>query len=137
MQGTYAQINVVAKAEFTHDIVSESLSLDSLPANMAIQKGDYIRLVIRENPTTGFYWHTNASRSQDAAIREVYNGFEAPNDGLMGSPGKRVLVFQINEPSSTLGLGQSRSYNYDASEWEGLGSEETLNSEKFSKTIVF
>ena len=93
MQGSYAKINVVAKAEFTHDIVSESLNLDALPSNMVIKKGDYIRLVIRENPTTGYWWHTNASRSQDASIREVYNGFEAPNDGLMGSSGKRVLVF--------------------------------------------
>lgn len=75
MQGkNTAKINIVAKAEFAHDING----LRSLPSNLTIKKGDLVRLVFSENPSTGFTWHSNALLTENAAIREVYNGFEAP-----------------------------------------------------------
>jgi len=54
-------------------------------------------MVIRENPTTGYWWHSNAGRSQDAPIRQVYSGFEAPDMTLIGASGKRILIFEVND----------------------------------------
>ena len=104
---------------------------------MSVNRGDFIRVVMRENPTTGYWWHTNASRRQDAGIREVYNGFEAPHNGMMGASGKRILVFEINDPNALLGFGLARPWEVDESEWEGLGTDQNLNSHLFTKTIGF
>lgn len=74
-QADFSSINVVAKASFAHDFNSEDFNLAALPDQINIEAGDFIRLVLRENPTTGYWWHSNAQRDLDAPIQEVYNGF--------------------------------------------------------------
>lgn len=71
----WSQIRVVAKKEFAYDLQSDNFNLENLPTDMNVAPGDLIRLVIRENPTTGFWWHSNALKSQNSGIREVFNGF--------------------------------------------------------------
>ena len=71
----WSQIRVVAKKEFAYDLQSDNFNLENLPSDMNVAPGDLIRLVIRENPTTGFWWHSNALKSQNSGIREVFNGF--------------------------------------------------------------
>ena len=91
--GHYSSISVVAKESFVHDFTSHDFNLQALPDKLTVKEGDLIRLILRENPTTGYWWHTNARRELDAPLREVYNGFEAPDNGLIGASGKRILVF--------------------------------------------
>jgi len=91
--GHFSTISVVAKQSFAHDFSSDDFDLVALPNKLTVKKGDLIRLILRENPTTGYWWHTNARRELDAPLREVYNGFEAPDSGLIGASGKRILVF--------------------------------------------
>ena len=94
--------------------------------------------MIRENPTTGYWWHTNASRQQDAAIREVYNGFELPNTALIGASGTRIFVFEINDPTAELRLGLTRpGDDEEASIWDGTSVEDNLDDHLFVKRIRF
>lgn len=74
-QADFSSINVIMKANFAHDFKSEDFNLAALPNQVSLKEGDFIRLVLRENPTTGYWWHTNAQRDLDAPIREVYNEF--------------------------------------------------------------
>lgn len=99
--------------------------------------GDQIRLILRENPTTGYWWHTNAQRTQDAAIKEIYNGFEAPNLGLIGASGTRVFVFEINDAAAELRLGLSRPGDEEDSVWDGTSAEDDLLDHLFVKRIRF
>jgi len=55
-EGDFAQINVIAKANFAHDFNCDNFGLDAIPNNLQIVKGDQIRLTIRENATTGYSW---------------------------------------------------------------------------------
>lgn len=110
--------------------------MDEIPENIELKKGDLIRMVIRENPTTGYWWHSNAARSQDAPIRQVYSGFEAPDMTLIGASGKRILVFEINDLNAKLKLGLSRPNEFgDEFDWEK--SDEKLDDHLFSKRISF
>ena len=138
--GYFSQVNVKAMASFAVDLSSDNFSLESLPDNIAIQSGDLIRMVIRENPTTGYWWHSNARRSQDAPIREVYNGFEAPDHSLIGASGKRVLIFEVNDLSSELKLGLTRPGDIieQDDEWEANDeNEHSLDDHIFVKKISF
>lgn len=136
-QGNFSQVNIVAKAEFTHDLRSDNFNLDILPENIAVRVGDQIRLILRENPTTGYWWHTNAQRVQDAAIKEVYSGFEAPNLGLIGASGTRIFVFEINDATAELRLGLSRPGDEEDSVWDGTSAEDDLQDHLFVKRIRF
>ena len=110
--------------------------MDEIPGNIELKKGDLIRMVIRENPTTGYWWNSNAARSQDAPIRQVYSGFEAPDMTLIGASGKRILVFEINDLNAKLKLGLSRPNEFgDEFDWEK--SDDKLDDHLFSKRISF
>lgn len=99
-------------------------------------EGALIRLVIRENPTTGYWWHSNASRSHDAPIRQVYSGFEVPDNHLIGASGKRILVFEVNDLDAELKLGLTRPGDLDEDyDWDS--SEDNLNDHLFIKSISF
>lgn len=57
---------------------------------------------------------------------------------MMGASGMRTLIFEINEPTATLGLGSARSWEVDESEWKASdGVRGTLNSRLFSQTVKF
>ena len=56
----FSSISVIARASFAHDFVSEDFNLSELPNEITVKKNDLIRFVLRENPTTGYWWHTNA-----------------------------------------------------------------------------
>jgi len=132
----WSQIRVVAKKEFAYDLQSDNFNLENLPSDMNVAPGDLIRLVIRENPTTGFWWHSNALKAQNSGIREIFNGFQAPDLRLMGASGKRVLVFEVNDPTAELKLGLCRPgdeadlFGYEA------GKDE-LDDHLFRKSIKF
>ena len=131
----YSEVNVVAKSSFAYDFESNNFDLAGIPDNLSVQAGDLIRMVIRENPTTGFWWHTNASRAHDSPIREVYNGFEAPDLRLIGASGKRILVFEVNNPEVQLKLGLSRPYEMDFEDFDNV--EDEVDDHLFSKRISF
>ena len=134
----FSQVNIVAKASFAHDLRSDSFNLDILPENVAVNVGDWIRLIIRENPTTGYWWHTNASRQQDAGIKEIYSGFEAPNLSLIGASGTRIFVFEVNDPAAELRLGLTRPGDIEEdSIWDGTSAEDDLDDHLFVKRIRF
>ena len=133
----YSEVNVIAKKEFAYDFVSNNFDLASIPDNLQIRQGDLIRLVIRENPTTGFWWHTNASRAHDSSIREVYNGFEAPDMRLIGASGKRIFVFQINDPAVQLKMGLSRPYAEEDFDEDFDDINDEPDDHIFSKRISF
>ena len=57
--GMFTRINVIGKANFAHDFRCDNYNLRVIPDNLAVQAGDLIRLVIIENPTTGYEWHTS------------------------------------------------------------------------------
>ena len=139
--GQFSQVNVIGKASFAHDLRCDNFNLDIFPDNLAVKAGDQIRLVIRENPTTGYWWHTNASRRQDAAIREIYNGFEAPNLSLIGASGTRIFVFEVTDPSAELRLGLTRPGEIEEDDgksiWDGYSVEDTLDDHLFVKRIRF
>lgn len=57
---------------------------------------------------------------------------------MIGASGKRILIFEINEPTAMLGLGLTRPGEVDESEWEAKdGLNETLDDHLFVKTIGF
>jgi len=125
-------------ADFAHDLRCDNFNLDILPENVAVKEGDLIRLIIRENPTTGYWWHTNASRQQDAGIREIYSGFEAPNLSLIGASGTRIFVFEVNDPAAELRLGLTRPGDMEEdSVWDGTSAEDDLEDHMFVKKILF
>ena len=73
-----------------------------MPKKIDIRKGDWIRLVLKENPTTGHMWRTNASK--DGPLVELFNNYQMPNTNLLGSSGTRVLVLQAKQ-STYLQIG--------------------------------
>mmetsp|Transcript_24439 Transcript_24439/g.30406 ORF Transcript_24439/g.30406 Transcript_24439/m.30406 type:complete len:294 (+) Transcript_24439:38-919(+) len=136
----FSSISVVAKSNFAHDLHSDDFNLDALPGELKVREGDLVRLVIRENPTTGHWWHSNARKSLDAPIREVYNGFEAPDLRLIGASGQRILVFEINDALAELRLGLTRPEEEEDinDHWDNDdGEDDDLASHLFSKRIVF
>ena len=133
----FSSVNVIAKSQFAYDLASDNFNLDNMPNNIQVRQGDLIRLVIRENPTTGYWWHTNAKRTQNAAIREVYNGFEAPNLGLIGASGLRIFVFQINDVNAELRMGLSRPGDMEDLEWDNADDQDELEDHLFAKRISF
>ena len=132
----WSQVKVVAKQEFAYDLRSDNFNLESLPEGMSVKQGDLIRIVIRENPTTGFWWHHNALKNQGAAIREVYNGFQAPDLRLIGASGMRILVFEVNDPTAELRLGLTRPGDEEDLEWDSTNEDE-LDDHMFKKVIKF
>lgn len=133
----FSTISVIAKESFAHDFVSENFSLEALPNELTVKAGDLIRLVLRENPTTGYWWHTNARWTLDAPIRELYNGFEAPDLNLIGASGQRVLVFEINDPTTQLKLGLTRPQDEEDINGQWDGADDDLDSHLFTKQIQF
>ena len=60
----HASINVVARGEIEHHFECYDFDVEeALPSKISIKQGDWIRLVLKENPTTGYMWRTNATKN--------------------------------------------------------------------------
>ena len=87
----HTSINVFARNKIEHHFECFDFELgEVMPKKIDIRKGDWIRLVLKENPTTGHMWRTNASK--DSPLIELYNNYQMPNTNLIGGSGTRVFI---------------------------------------------
>ena len=99
----FTSINVVARKKIEHHFECFDFNLkEVLPTHVDIRKGDWIRLVLKENPTTGHMWRTNASA--DGPLVELSSIYQLPNTNLLGASGTRVMILQANQ-STYLQIG--------------------------------
>ena len=70
---------------------------------VAMSKGDRLRVVLSENPSTGYAWQT-VRRPDKRILPLVSSMFEGgPMDpGVVGAPGKRTYVYRAAGKGSTL-----------------------------------
>ena len=89
-----AKVNVKSVKKIQHHFECFDFDLSKvLPKELHIQPGDWIRLVLKENPTTGYLWRTNASKDGSGNLVEMFNNYQLPNTSMLGASGTRVLVF--------------------------------------------
>lgn len=101
----YQAVHLTAVDSFAAD-TETGLSIQDLPDVVNIIKaGDWVRLILKETPSTGYRWGNNASSYHGAAIRQIFTTYAPADSGLMGASGDRVFVFEINDPSAILSLG--------------------------------
>jgi predicted secreted protein len=121
----FVQVDIMAKDEFAHDIELTSMrDFDSvIPDELDVQAGDWIRFIINENPSTGYWWEHNAATDDNrelhdgGKVRELFNFYQAPQTQMMGASGTRVFVFEIHEGAQSLSIGMASAR---------LGSNEDL-----------
>ncbi len=59
---------------------------------------DLFRVILLENPSTGYKWLINHKQEIDnPAVKVVYDRFRAPNNGALGAPGIRYLTLKVVE----------------------------------------
>ena len=64
---------------------------------LRLQRGDVLRLTLKENPSTGFGWRTVKNPSR-RVLRRTFNRFIArpeTNPPTAGAPGERVIVWRV------------------------------------------
>jgi len=72
-----------------------------------VQIGDEITVVLEENPTTGYRWHTDIDPARLALTADTYQGPERP----VGASGTRHLTFTVLQPGPVrLRLVKRRSW---------------------------
>lgn len=99
----HTTVNVVGRRRIEHHFECFDFNIvDVLPSHLDIRAGDWIRLVLKENPTTGYMWRTNAKA--DGPLVELYNNYQLPNTNLLGASGTRVLILQAKQ-STYLQIG--------------------------------
>ena len=87
------------------------LGHDANGGSETIVRGQELRILLKENPTTGYTWHV--VRQDSALLEMVKKDFLAPGGTMAGAPGKALFVFKAIAAGETeLVLGYYRS-------WEG------------------
>jgi predicted secreted protein len=108
----FESIQVIAKDSFAYDIelLDQATFNEVIPDEMEVQTGDWIRLVLNENPTTGYRWGHDASSSDEdgATVRAIFDLFQRPDAQLIGAGGKRIFVFEVLEGAEGLNLSHQR-----------------------------
>ena len=70
---------------------------------VTLQRGDTLRVSLKENPSTGFSWRISRKPSRRVLARRS-NRFEAPPERdppVAGAPGRRVIVWRAVGRGST------------------------------------
>lgn len=75
-----------------------------------VSLGARIRLVLKENPTSGYRWHLREYESVILSLES--NDFVLQSEALIGAGGMRQLCFMAR------GVGQSRIELRNMREWE-------------------
>lgn len=66
------------------------------PRYLDAEVDDLFRLILLENPSTGYRWLINHRVEVDnPAVKVVYDRFKAPNTGALGAPGIRYLTLKV------------------------------------------
>ena len=71
------------------------------------QSGDYYRIRVPENPTTGYRWATEC----EGGVEVVQDIFERPAGNPTGSPGLRTFTVKVSK-NGTVHLGMQRSWDF-------------------------
>ena len=68
------------------------------PRHLEAEIDDLFRLILLENPSTGYKWLINHKQEVDnPAVEVVYDRFKAPNTGALGVSGIRYLTLKVLE----------------------------------------
>lgn len=120
----YQTVEVFAKDEFKYDIELTSMRMfdSAVPDFMDVQEGDWLRFTLNENPSTGYWWETNAATEafperHNGAVREIFNYYQRPqNNGMLGASGKRIIVIEILEDAEEFSLRLRKAGNGEGNE---------------------
>ena len=86
--------------------ISVDVSCDDFAASQNITDeveigvGDSLKVTLCSNPTTGFAW-SEAQISDEAVLEQTDHEFVAPEEDLVGVPGKDVWTFKALEQGAT------------------------------------
>ena len=86
--------------------ISVDVSCDDFAASQNITDeveigvGDSLKVTLCSNPTTGFAW-SEAQISDEAVLEQTNHEFVAPEEDLVGAPGKDVWTFKALEQGAT------------------------------------
>jgi inhibitor of cysteine peptidase len=87
---------------------------------VSLRPGVSTTIVLRENPSTGFRWRMDVTRSTDLSIiRVIDRGYHAGQTGLIGAPGAHRWEIKARAPGTA-----SVAFTY-ARPWEHKPPAET------------
>jgi predicted secreted protein len=87
---------------------------------VSLRSGVSTTIALRENPSTGFRWQLDVTRSTDLSIiRVIDRGYRAGQTGLIGAPGARRWEIKARAPGTA-----SVAFTY-ARPWEHKPPAET------------
>lgn len=81
------------------------------PAELTLRPGGQFKLVLKSNPTTGYFWQV-LEGLESGVITQVDNSYESdPHpEGMVGVGGNETFLFEAAQPGKTrLKLGYARS----------------------------
>ncbi len=66
------------------------------PRYLEAEVDDLFRLILLENPSTGYKWLINHRQEVDSpAVKVVYDRFKPANTGTLSAPGIRYLTLKV------------------------------------------
>lgn len=95
-------------------VVEEVVEETNMPFQVEIN-GDVFKLIIEENPTTGYEWQYTINKEDH--VKFISSDYIAPNTNLVGAGGEKEMTFEVlGEGVSTITLNLKRSWEEDVEE---------------------
>ncbi|BEP30023.1 stalk domain-containing protein [Helicovermis profundi] len=92
------------------------------------KENDKFTITIIENPSTGYQW--NYKVADKTLIKVIKDEFSSSTSGLIGSPGKRIITFEVKEGSNT-----EINFNYSRS-WEKAAIDSFILNVKSTNNLL-